>query len=64
MCYMHNPESVLENQTHELLWDFEIQMDHRILPRWPDQVIADKKENLPGSGLWVKLKESKKRDKY
>ena len=22
--YMHNPESVLENETHLLLWDFEI----------------------------------------
>ena len=25
--YMHNPESVLENGTHKLLWDFEIQTD-------------------------------------
>ena len=22
--YIHNPESVLENETHKLLWDFEI----------------------------------------
>ena len=22
--YMHNPASVLENETHELLWDFDI----------------------------------------
>ena len=26
--YMHNPESVLENEMHKLLWDFEIQTDH------------------------------------
>ena len=24
--YMHNPESVLENETHKLLWDLETQM--------------------------------------
>ena len=28
--YMHNPEPVLENDTHKLLWDFDIQMDHLI----------------------------------
>ena len=22
--YIHNPESVLENETHKILWDFEI----------------------------------------
>ena len=27
---MHNPESVLENETHKLLWDFEVQMDFLI----------------------------------
>ena len=25
---MHNPESVQENDTHRLLWDFEIQTDY------------------------------------
>ena len=24
---MHNPESVRENETHKILWDFEIQTD-------------------------------------
>ena len=24
---MHNPESVLKNETHKLLWDIEIQTD-------------------------------------
>ena len=23
--YMHKPESVLENETHKILWDFKIQ---------------------------------------
>ena len=26
--YMRNPAPVLENETHKLLWDFEIQTDH------------------------------------
>ena len=33
---MHNPESVLENETHKVLWDFEVQMDHLISARRPD----------------------------
>ena len=27
---MHNPESVLENETHKILRDFEIQIYHLI----------------------------------
>ena len=27
---MHNPTPVLENDTHKLLWDFNIQKDHLI----------------------------------
>ena len=27
---MHNQESAMENDTHKLLWDFEIQTDHQI----------------------------------
>ena len=50
--YMHNPESMIENETHKILWDFEIQMDHLISIRWPDQVIINKKkENLPNRRL-------------
>ena len=26
--YMHNPASVLVNETHKLQWDFSIQTDH------------------------------------
>ena len=25
--YIHNPESILENETHEIFWGFEIQTD-------------------------------------
>ena len=28
--FMHNPAAVLENETHELLCDFNIQTDHQI----------------------------------
>ena len=50
--YMLNPSSVLENETHKILRDFEIQIDHLILARQPDLVIVNKKkENLPNCGL-------------
>ena len=42
--YMHNPASVLENDTHKLLWDFDIQTDHLISVRRPDLIIINKKE--------------------
>ena len=41
---MHNPESVLENETHKLLWDFEIQADHQISARRPDLIIINNKK--------------------
>ena len=36
---MHKPESILENEIHKILLDFEIKMDHLIPARKPDQVI-------------------------
>ena len=69
---MRNAESTLKDETHKLLWDFEIQMDHLILARWPDPVIVKKKKKrtcwimdyaVPADHR-VKLKESEKRDKY
>ena len=69
--YMHNLESVLENETHKLFWDFQIQMDYLISARRPDLVIINKKMStcrivdfaVPADHR-VKLKESKKKDKY
>ena len=68
---MHNKTSVLENDRHKLLWDFDIQMDHLILARKPDLIIINKKkENCKIVDLAVladhriKLKESEKKDKY
>ena len=68
---MHNPEPVLENETHKLLWDFEIQTDPLILARWPDLVIINKKKRtcrivdfaVPAEDR-IKLKENEKRYKY
>ena len=56
-CYMQNPASVLENETHQLLWDVEIQMDHQILARRADIIIINKgKENLQNCGLCCEKK--------
>ena len=42
--YMHNPAPVLENTTHKLLWDFNIQTDHLIPARRPDLIIINKRK--------------------
>ncbi len=48
---MHNSESVPENETHKVLWDFEIRTDHLISARQPDLVTVNKeKGNLPHNG--------------
>ena len=74
-CYIHNPESVLENATQKILWDFEIQTDHLILTRRPNLVIISKKKKKKKERSCrivvfavladhrVKLKESEKKDK-
>ena len=73
--YMHNPEPVLENDTRNLLWDFEIEMDHLISARRPDLVIANNNNNKKkrtcgvvdftvSADHRVKLKESEKKDMY
>ena len=41
---MHNPECILKNETRKILWDFDIQTDHLISTRQPDQVIVTKKK--------------------
>ena len=46
-CYMHRPESVLENETHKILWDFKVQTDYLISVRRLDQVLINKqKKNI------------------
>ena len=68
---MHNPAPVLENNTHKLLWDFEIHTDHLILTRRPDLIIINKKKTIckivdfavPADHR-IKLKEGEKKNKY
>ena len=52
--YMPNPAPVLENDSHKLLWDFNIQTDHVISAGRPDLIIIKKKKkkkNLQNSRL-------------
>ena len=42
--YMYNPASVLENGTHKLHWDFDIQTDHLISAQRPDLIIITNKK--------------------
>ena len=69
---MHNPATVLENDTHKFLWDFDIQTDHLISARRPDRIIINKKKKrefaklstlLSPADHRIKLKECEKRDK-
>ena len=63
---MHNPAPVLENDTHKLLWDFDIYTDHLR----PDLIIINKKKRIckivdfaDPAGHRIKLKECEK-NKY
>ena len=41
---MHKPEFVLENETHKILKDFEIQTDQQIMTRKTDMVLFNKEK--------------------
>ena len=41
---MHNPKPVLENDTHKLLWDFDIQTDHLISFRRTNFIVINNKK--------------------
>ena len=68
---MHNPVPVLENDSHKLLWDFNIKTDHLIPARRPDLIIINKRKRIckivdfavPVDHI-INLKESEKKDKY
>ena len=70
---MHNPAAFLENDTHKLLLDFDIQTDHLISARRPDFIVIYKKKRkrickivdfaVPAN-YKIKLKESEKKGKY
>ena len=68
---MHNPAPVLENNSHKLLWDFNIHADHLFSARRPDLITINKKKRtckivdfaVPADDR-IKLKECEKKDKY
>ena len=68
---MHNPAPVLENDTHKIQWDFNIQTDHLMLARRPDLIIINKRKRISKivdfavpADHRINLKESEKKDKY
>ena len=69
--YMHNQAPVLENDSHKLLWDFNIQTDHLIPAGRPDLIIINKRKRIckivdvavPADHR-INLKESEKKVKY
>ena len=70
-CHEYEPESVLENEDHKILWDFSIQTDHVKEAQRPDLVAVDKKERsykiidfaVPGDSR-IEEKEKDKIEKY
>ena len=72
--YMHNQTSVLENDTHKLLWDFDMKFDQLIPARRPDLIIINNNNKKKGTCKIVdfavpadhriKLKEKEQKDKY
>ena len=66
------PESVLENEDCNILWDFSVQTDHVIEAWRPDLVVVDQKERsckmidfaVPGySRIEEKEKDRKEKDR-
>ena len=70
--YMHKPATVLENDTHILLGDYDTHTDHLISARRPNLIIInDKKKRICKIVNFavpfdprINLKESEKKDKY
>ena len=69
---MHNLALVQENDTHKLLWNFNIETDHWMPARRPDLIIINNKKNriykivdfaVPADHR-INLKECEKKDKY
>ena len=70
--HINNHATVLENNTHKLLWGFDIQTDHLISARRSDLIIIKNTKK----GIWkivdfvvpaghrIKAKESEKKDNY
>ena len=71
ISYIYNQVPVLENDSHKLLWDFNIQTDHLIPAGRPDLIIINKRKRIckivdfavPADHR-INLKESEKKDNY
>ena len=69
---MQNPTSVPENETHKLLWDFDIQTNHLLSARRLGLIQSTTKKERTckimdfavSDDHRVKLKENEKKDKY
>ena len=71
--YIHKPESIRENETQKILWDFEIKMDHPTSTRRLDLILFFKYKKTKTKTLvilWIlsfqwtiELKKSKWKDK-
>ena len=62
--YMLKPESVLNNGTHTILKDFEIQTNHLIPARRPDLMIFKKRKKKKRRTCRENQRKWKKEDKY
>ena len=63
--YTHKQESLFQNMTHKILWNFEIQTDHLIPARRPNQMLINKRKRTGRLVKHrVKMKESERIDKY
>ena len=68
--YTHNSAPVLENNTHTILWDFDLHTGRLISARKPDLIIINKKRTCKfidfavPADHWIKLKECEKKDNY
>ena len=65
---MHKTRSVPENEIHKIFRDLEIQTDHPIQDRRPDQVWINKKKEPVSSGIFLFQQTTRRRwkklDKY
>ena len=60
--YMQNPAPVQENDTHKLLWDFDILTDHLISAKRLDLIITNKKRQFTKLSTLLSRLTTKKKD--
>ena len=59
---MHKLETSLVNKTRQILWDFEIKMDHPLLARRPDLIVRRKEqEETNVSASWFRRSSRKRK---